>query len=305
MNASPTRLARSRRHLLGALALLLVAATLAGCYTLNHRRSGRSSSVVTFLYPPGSEEVMTPRVPRLALPLQVGVAWVPAQSGDMDLTAVQQMALADEIRLAFESKPFVGRVVNVPPGYLRQRGGWTNLEQVGRMMNLDVIVLLGYDQVHIMESTVATWSILTIVGAYTIPSEGTGTHTLMEASVIDLGSRQLLFRAPGMHVSKRTFAPLAASDSRQRQQRDLGFTEAMVSLIGNLGSELNHFQEQIKTMPESVEIVHRPGYRGAGSLPLSWGASLLLGAGLIAGSRRNRSNANSPQEHQNVAASRS
>lgn len=289
------KLTRLCRQPLTWICLAAFALLATGCHTMYERRSGRSSSVVAYLQPPGSEVILTPAIPRLALPLQVGVAWVPQQSGTPGLTAVQQMQLADQIRQRFEALPFVARVTTVPTGYLQPRGGWTNLEQVGRMLGLDVIVLLGYDQVHITESTLASLSVWTIVGAYVVPSERRGTHTLLEASVFDVNSRQLLFRAPGVHTIERKFGTFAEADGIERDHRERGFAAAMDHLVGNLHSELNHFQHAIRTMPESVEIVHRPGYTGAGALPHSWIAALLAGLGLIMGARRHRNIAHLPQ----------
>ena len=58
---------------------LIICAMLAGCGAMRTRH--RSSSVVQYLYPDKNEYIETPGIPRMELPLRVGVAFVPEKTG--------------------------------------------------------------------------------------------------------------------------------------------------------------------------------------------------------------------------------
>ena len=82
--------------------------------------------------------------------------------------------------------------------------------------------------------------------------------------------------APGISRVKGTATPVNLSE-QLRQDSATGFKEAAGNLVVNLEQELERFQERVKTSPEEIKVVHKPGYRGGGSLDAS---AVLLLAGL-------------------------
>ena len=99
------------------------------------------------------------------------------------------------------------------------------------------------------------------------------TQPLMDATVYDIASRRLLFRAPGTSRVRASAAPVGL-EAALREDRDEGLRLAADDLTKNLEAELAVFRERIKERPEEVKITHRPGYSGAGAF--EGGAALVL-----------------------------
>jgi len=120
---------------------LFTALLLAGCaefFSSDVRRSGASSSLVDYLYPegqvpPGFDE----RVPRLDLPLRVGLAFVPTSGNRVYQAPV--LAEADKARLLelvrdrFSDRQYIGSIEIIPDTYLRSTRGFDGVEQVARL----------------------------------------------------------------------------------------------------------------------------------------------------------------------------
>lgn len=138
--------ARSRILCLVAVATLV----LAGCHTFNNVKSShQSTSVVNYLYPNQANPVVQPAIPVLSLPLKVGVAFVPGDSGRASsypvsgpLSEGQKYALINEVSESFKKFPFVKSIEVIPSSYLTPRGSFANLDQIRSMYGVDVIALL-------------------------------------------------------------------------------------------------------------------------------------------------------------------
>ena len=195
-----------------------VCAMMVSCGAMATHR--RSSSVVQYLYPKKKDYVETPGIPRLALPLRVGIAFVPEsiESGSA-LTESDKMELMKEVSQHFKKHDFVKSIDLIPSAYLKNEGGFTNLNQLRTMYGIDVIILLSYDQTQFTDEGIASVSYWTLIGAYIIPGEKNDTHTMVDASVYDIQSRKMLFRAPGIsHIkSKLGFDFCKNTISRKRR----------------------------------------------------------------------------------------
>ncbi|MGH9896236.1 MAG: rhombotarget lipoprotein, partial [bacterium] len=233
----------------------------------------QASSVVEYLYPDKAEPVETPTIPTLSLPLKVGLAFVPegqrkgrsGRSGEPVFTEKEKIALMEEVSGHFKKYPFVKAIELIPTAYLTPRGSFANLDQLRTMFGVDVIVLLSYDQAQFTDEGFLSLSYWTLVGAYLIKGEKNDTNTMMDAAVYDIPSRKMLFRAPGISRVKGTATPINLSE-QLRQDSGAGFKEAAGNLVVNLEQELERFQERVKKSPEEIKVVHKPGYRGGGSL---------------------------------------
>lgn len=272
-------------------ALLAVALFAAGCHVLDHgnTRKRHNSSLVDYLYPRGNHDRPTkPAVPTLTLPLKVGIAWVPEATGSKDqyrprdpvLTEARRKELAEAVIPHFKKYPFISSIQTIPTAYLTPGGGFENLDQLRALLGVDVIALLSFDQLQTSESTELSVLYWTIVGAYIIPAEANRTHTMVDAAVFDIASRQLLFRAPGTSKSEGLATPVR-TDDRLRVKSDQGFSKAATNMVANLKMELAAFQQRIKERPETARIVRSPGYTGGGAF--GWEHAGLLGGMVLLG----------------------
>jgi rhombotail lipoprotein len=264
--------------------------TLTGCVAWQVSQRGQGTSVMEYLYPEETKQVELGRVPELALPLRVGVAFVPPatrRSGGYGYasattpTEQERAALVDKVAERFRALPYIGKVEHIPSAYLRPGGGFANLDQVRAMFGVDVIALVAYDQVQFTDQSLLSLAYWTVVGAYVVKGEHNDTQTLLDAVLYDIPSRALLFRAPGTSQVKAS-ATAVGLETRLRADSAKGFDLATEDMIKNLEAELAAFRSRIKEQPERVQITHRPGYSGAGSFGVGL-ALMLTGALLWAG----------------------
>jgi rhombotail lipoprotein len=265
------------RTLLCALALL----ALGGCASMFAPRSAhQAGSVVDYLYPDAREAPnLQPTVTRLRLPVRVGVAFVPggAAGGPSNLARMQ---LLERVKASLSQYDYIGNIELIPGDYLRARGGFENLDQVARMFNVDVMVLVSYDQIRFNDVNRLAVLYWTVVGAYLIKGDRYDVQTLVDAAVFDVRSRKLLFRAPGASQVKGSSTMAGYSKDVRDAQTD-GYTQAVDRLIPQLQNELAGFKERVKSDP-GIQI-DRSAYAGAGGAgghggagDLGWPAALLM-----------------------------
>lgn len=269
---------------------LLLAGSLVGCAALygRHRTSHFSSSVVEYLYQ-DKQQADTPTIPRLSLPLRVGIAFVPTSKNKPwggRLSEKERMELMERISSEFKNLPFVKSIEIIPSAYLTAGGGFTNLDQIRAMYGVDVIALLSCDQVQHTDEGLLSLSYWTIVGAYLVRGEKNDTNTMLDAAVYDISSRKLLFRAPGTSQVRGAATPVNLSE-QLRADSVQGFKIAAANLVINLREQLEQFQVKVKEKPDAYTVVHKPGYTGGGSIGAFF--SLILFAfgaiALVAGRR--------------------
>lgn len=140
-----------------------------------------------------------------------------------------------------------------------------------------IAALLSYDQVQFNDTNALSVLYWTIVGAYLIRGDQYDIQTMVDASVFDVGSRKLLFRAPGTSRVKGS-ATLAGFSERARAAQLDGYNQAVDQLVPALQAELDGFRERIKTDVAS-KVENKAGYSGGGDLGwLSLAIALALGA---------------------------
>jgi rhombotail lipoprotein len=168
----------------------LILATATGCAGLyGNRRVHHANSLFRYLYPNEARRLDAPVIPtQLALPLRVGVAFVPSDNernvfDTQTFTENHKMQLMKRVSEQFKSYPFVRSIELIPTAYLQPRGGFDNLDQLQRMYNIDVITLLSYDQVQFTDEGLLSLTYWTVVGAYVVPGEKNETRTLLDAAV--------------------------------------------------------------------------------------------------------------------------
>jgi len=258
------------------LLMPLILLALSGCAT---RSIHHSSSVVQYLYPDKAGHVDSPSIPVLALPLNVGIAFVPDTGGrHRYLTEDTRTRLLDEISAHFRQYDFVDEIQVIPSVYLKPGGSFTNLDQIRTMYGVDIMALVSYDQTQFTDEGLASFTYWTIVGAYIIPGEKNDTHTMLDTAVYDIASRKLLFRAPGTSHIKGHATPINLSEELRADSLQ-GFDLASRELITSLDSELERFREKVRQSPDRYRVEHRAGYTGAGRLDAVVPLLLVLLAG--------------------------
>ena len=261
------------------LALLIV---LAGCSLLGPQPGARhnAASVVDFLYPDKKDPVVLPSVPRLTLPLRLGIAFVPGTSGPAHAAypgtyaaapfAVQgagalsepaRLELMQKIAAHFKAAPYIKSIEIIPSPYLRPQGSFANLDQLRTMYDIDVIALVSYDQVRFTDRGAWSLTYWTIVGAYVVPAEKNDTQTMLDTVVVDVKSRKMLFRAPGTdHMAGRSTYVNVSEELRADSATS--FDNASRQMIVNLDQQLALFQQKVKERPEEYQVVRTAEYQG-------------------------------------------
>lgn len=273
--------------LLGALLTATIIGT--GCVSIDqsHKHQQRSSTI-DFLYPKGKFKAEQPTIPHLTLPLSVGIAFVPDGTGghrSSGPSEERKTKLLETVAERFKSQPFIENIEIIPTAYLKPGGGFSNLEQIRTMLGIDVIALVAYDQVQHTDANWASFTYLTVIGAFVISGDNNDTSTMLDTTVFHIPSRKLLFRAPGTSLIKGIGAR-AYREKRFRTDGSKGMEEANLKMIANLDNELGRFKKRVKEKPDEYRITHSPGYSGAGNLG---GLGLLFSGLLLFAGRRKTS----------------
>jgi rhombotail lipoprotein len=265
------------------LLLIILTSTVAtSCTSYWHQffgsnvRQGMSSSLVDYLYPNGEiPPEYDENIPNLSLPLRVGLAFVPAQSSNIEgLSEANKNSLLEKAKQSFSDREFINEITIIPDTYLRSGRGFKTVDQVARLYGIDVMALVSYDQIAHVDDTKSSILYWTIVGAYFIKGSKNDVQTFVDTAIFDVKTHKLLFRAPGINKIVAT-STLINSTEEMRKAREDSFSLAMSDMTENLSEELDKFKERIKE-DKSVTITHRPGYGGGGSFGINT-IALLIG----------------------------
>ncbi len=256
------------RNYLHFILLLLVSVGLVACSPYWVRpQTHVSSSVVQYLYPNQDNHIETPSIPHLKLPLKVGIAFVPLSKGQgrHRLTEIDKNNLMQKVSEHFKKYDFIQKITLIPSAYLQDKGSFTNLNQIKTMYDVDVVALISYDQSQFSADKISSITYWTLIGAYIIPGTKHDTHTMVDASVFDIKSKKMLFRAPGINHTTGS-GTLVNAREKQRQDSLTSFYAASEDLIVNLDQQLAQFKQRVENAPKEYKVTRKPGYTGAGSL---------------------------------------
>jgi len=279
-----------------ALAALLSGLACVPPTVVSHR-----SGLMDYLYPKSNDAPKpNPAGARLQLPLRVGIAFVPAPGAELQrsiLPPTTEKPLLDILRDTFKGKDWVKEIRVIPSSYLTPRGGFDNLDQVGRLYDVSVIALVSVDQIQYTDPKWYSFAYLSIVGAYVLPGNANDTRTLIDAAVFDVPTRTFLLRASGQSVIKGN-ATAVNLHEKLREDSAKSMELAMKDLAGNLEAEVAAFRiEMTNGEHQEVDVITPEGESlrtpGAGSKRGgAFGAGeLVLGLALAASAvlRRRRS----------------
>ena len=252
--------------------LTSLVALLAGCSAMwnwsGGHRQGTSSSLVDYLYPDGEvPPAVSQTIPHLALPLRVGIAFVPGQSRHGTVSEATKMALLEDVKGQFQDRSYIGHIEVIPDTYLRSSQGVTGMQQVARLYGVDVMALVSYDQVAVSEENASGLLYWTIVGSYFIKATSNEIQTFVDTAVFDIDTARLLFRAPGADTMSDRSTLVEAGET-VRKARDASFGTAMQQMSANLAVELDRFEERVKSDPTVASTEWKEGHGGGGSFSI-------------------------------------
>jgi rhombotail lipoprotein len=239
---------------------------LAGCASWFPQAGVKhAGSMVDYLYPDANQPPqMQPSVTHLRPPVRVGIAFVPGEAYAANLPEAERARLLGRVKEAFAKYDYIGTIEIIPTQYLKPKGGFENLEQVARMFNVEVMALVSYDQIQFNDTNALSFLYWTIIGAYVIHGDQYDIQTMLDASVFDVATHKLLFRAPGTSQIKGS-ASMAGFNEKSRAARMEGYNNAVDDLIPRLQAELQGFKERIKN-DANYRVENKPGYTGGGDL---------------------------------------
>ncbi len=292
---------------------LIVSSTLTGCAALdeamcspNCHSQSSSSSLVSFLYGDVAAPPRQDSIPELHLPLRVGLAFLPPRFGaDYSLTAADQEALLERIRARFAGKTFVRDITIIPDYYLANSRGFSGLQGLQRLYNVDLVALVSYDQVTNQDDNKLSIGYLTIVGAYVLKGSRHDLTTLMDLAVVDPATRSLVLRAGGTDT-RRGDSTLVDQDRDIRDAAVASFAAATDQTIEHFDAALTQFEGDVRAGKANVRITRErePSSDSSGPASHSYGGSLspawlivLSGSALLQVRRRRRDRLSLPNEH--------
>ena len=262
-----------------------ILALTAGCAGVRGRQT--TTSVVDYLYPDAKDPVAEQGIPVLTLPMRVGIAFVPEKIGHESLTEARKTELLERVAANFRTLEFIKSIEIIPSAYLTPRGGFPNLNQIRTMHGIEAIALVSYDQTQFTDEGIASIVYWTIIGAYVVPGEKNSTHTMVDAVIMHIPSRKMLFRAPGVSQVKGR-STLVNLTEELRADSGKGFDLAVEAMIKNLAPQIVSFQEKVKSAPEEYKVVRASSSKGGGALDsiIAVMIGLLLAGGMWWSRRR-------------------
>lgn len=245
--------------------IMLGVILIASCSSLISDNTGKktqSSSLMDFLYPnQESRAAHKPEIPVLTLPVKVGLAFVPSKNWQRDgIHSKDQMDLLKKVKKSFLKYDYIDRIEIIPSTYLNGGEGFSTLEQVGRLYDVDVMALVSYDQVTQSLENNAALLYWTIVGMYIIPGNENSIQTFVDTAVFDIKSKKMLFRAPGLNKLEKRTTAIGIDDTLMEKSLE-GFGLAVTDMTINLDAELAQFKTRVKE-EKIAKVERREGYSG-------------------------------------------
>jgi len=197
--------------------------------------------------------------PTITVPLKVGFAFAPSLDYGQGFPEKERMNLMQEIASQFKEYKFVESIELIPSLYLEEGGGFSNLDKLKQLFDIDVIMLLSYDQSQFQDTGALSITYWTIIGYYMVKGEKNDTHTLMDAALFHIPSRKMLFRASGTNHIKNSATPINLSEQARKDSLS-GFRQASIELTKNLQEKLYHFRKAIRSQSGKFKLRLKPGY---------------------------------------------
>ena len=211
------------------------------------------SSAVDYLYAGGYEGGQAMTV-KLQTPARVGIAFAPTAGAPAEgFSEEKKQQLLKQIAAAFQAQPKIAAIEIVPSTYLNPRGGFDELDRLRATFRINEIVLISYDQVQFSDTGamgLTYWAYG--VPAYVVKGEKNETRTFLDAVVLDIPARTMLFHAAGQSSIKGS-STLVGVNKALRERSAAGFDEAVKDLITNLDTNLKAFEGSVRDGTVAVD----------------------------------------------------
>jgi rhombotail lipoprotein len=254
-----------------------------------HSQQQASTPLVDYLYGNDTPPRDTAGA-ELELPLVVGLAFLPTARG-AGPTALEREHVLQSIRERFRALPYVRDIVIIPDYYVGRGSGhgFTELQQVASLQQLDVVALVSYDQLAQTTDNRRSLAYLTIAGAFLVRGNEQATHTLLDLAIVEPRARALLLRAGGTSSLHESSTAIELAKRRHRQQSD-GFAAAAQALNDNFARELAEFERHVREgrAPLTVSDATRGGSGSLDAIQLLFLAVFVLAAARAGLPRRKR-----------------
>jgi rhombotail lipoprotein len=247
-------------------------ALLTGCaHSGNSYTTQKQSNLAEFLF--GGNELQHPaqKVP-LTLPAKVGVMFVPSDPLTANIPEVTKREAVEAVRseLAKHTK-YIAGAHNIPSAYLIPKGGVTNLDQVAKQFDVDVIVILGGNQFQKHErNPLAAFMDITVVGMFVIPGTTVDTSTVLEAAVYHVPSRALVCRTDGIDRKKSRSSQFGSSKSVQNDAES-SIEDASKKLVISIAEALAGFEKFDVSRTTEIKPVAVPADKSGNEQENYWG----------------------------------
>ncbi len=218
------------------------------------------TSMIRFIGPDENTiKIQEAMEPTITVPLRVGFAFAPSLDYGQGFPEKERMNLMQEIASKFKKYKFVESIELIPSLYLEEGGGFSNLDKLKQLFDIDVIMLMSYDQSQFHDTGALSITYWTLIGYYIVKGEKNDTHTLMDAALFHIPSRKMLFRASGTSLIKNSATPINLSE-QARDDSLSGFRQASMELAKNLQDKLYLFRKAIRTQSGKFKLKLKPGY---------------------------------------------
>lgn len=286
--------------------VLKISIALIACLSLtacacgsNIRTVQRQNNLSTYLYSGKEPLAEIQQKKPLSLPAKVGITFVPTSGNNLSIPETTKKQVMESVRLELaKHKKCIAVAHSIPSSYLQPQGGIAELERIAGQFDVDVIVLLSANQLQKYErNPLAAFMDVTIVGSYMIPGTTVDTSTLLEATVIHMPSRALVFRTEGSDETHSRATQFGSSGTALNDSV-ASIEDASKNLVASIGKSLSKFEKfdatravAIRTLPNPVvdrqnywENVNEYKASGGGAFDIGWivliGASAVCAAGM-------------------------
>ncbi len=238
------------------IVVMMMTTIVSGC-SFAPTQEYKYSDEVEYLYPTGANPASVNGVTVAALPLRIGIAFVPdnnPRGPNSALLEQQKMQLMDKIKQQLLLDSIIGKVELIPSAYLSSSGSFNNLDQVRAVFGVDSIFLFSFEQAQYTDRGLLSLGYWTIIGSYFIPGEKNDTNSMISAVAYDIPQRQMLFRSHGVSQSKELSTPVNFSQEI-REERINGFEKAAQDFIKNLSVSLAEFKNNLRGTTPALEVI--------------------------------------------------
>jgi len=175
-------------------------------------------------------------------PVRVGVAFAPGaeatrrtgwSQASHDFGEPDKRRLLTRLCSNLEATPAVAAAVVVPTYHMQPAGGFDDLERLAELYDVDLIVLLSYEQLQAEDVNALSVTYWALLPAYFVRGNVNETRTIVDADVYEIDSRTHIFNASGSCKEEARCTALKSKRLLRTQSRE-GFKSAIAGLTEDL-----------------------------------------------------------------------